>query len=197
MPNHALPQKRFIPWTSVLVFIFQFAGGLIVAAALLLLALNEIKGTPSMETVNSNTLTLAYLQKNDDSYATCADSVEYGISMVNDVILANTHYGMTQADSTKLNSIGADFMTQVKKQCTKPIADYKNKYATLKKTSEDIAKTKQSLFSKMLKNKPEVDQANLRAYDPDTIKLTSGDALSNFIFTKTDVEQYFTKRLSE
>lgn len=173
--------------------VFRFIGGLLFVAVLVLVGLNEAHGTPSTDTTNKNTLALAYLDKNKDSYAKCARSVDYGDTVISDVVLENTHYGMTQTEQNHLQQLAADFKAQVKQQCDKPIADYKQNYATYKQTEQQIAKDTQSVFSKILGNKPEVDEASLRQYDPDTLKLTNGDPLSDYVFTKADVEQYFAE----
>ncbi|MCA9325172.1 hypothetical protein KDA23_03865 [Candidatus Saccharibacteria bacterium] len=168
-------------------------GGIIVVAILLLVGLNGAHGTPSSTTVNKHTLAEAYLQKKQDDYGKCARSVEYGDSVITDVVIDNTYYGITQAEVKHLDRLADNFKAQVKKQCEKPIAEYEQNYATYKQTEQQIAKDTQSLFSKMLGNEPEVDDMALRQYDPKTIKLTGGDPLSDFVFTKADVEQYFAE----
>lgn len=170
---------------------FRFIGGLLVVAVLILVGLNEAHGTPSTDTANKHTLALAYLDKNRDSYAKCARSVDYGDTVISDVVLENTHYGMTQAEQDHLHQLAADFKAQVKQQCDEPIADYRQNYTTYKQTEQQIAKDTQSVFNKMLGDKPEVDEASLRQYNPDTLKLMGGDPLSDYVFTKADVEQYF------
>jgi len=171
--------------------VFRVVGSFVVVAILLLVGLNEAHGTPPSDTLNKHTLALAYLEKNAESYGKCARSVDYGDVVITDVTIENTHYGMTQADIDRLDRTASDFRTQVKQQCNKPIADYRQNYTTYKQTEQEIAKDTQPLLSKLIGSKPEVNNASLRQYNPDTLKLTSGNPLSDYIFTKADVEQYF------
>ena len=175
--------------------IFKGIGGLLIAGVLIIGVLSGVKGTPSMEITNKNTLAKAYMEKNKESYAQCYNSINYGSSTIGKVSLSYLTYNTTDATKAKLKATEDSYAKKIKEQCQKQVTDYETSFKDYKSTSEEIAKSSQSLLNKMMGGKPDVDASDLRQYDPPVVRLTSGFALTNTVFTEQDVTDYFKEQM--
>lgn len=175
--------------------IFKGIGGLLVAGVLIIGVLSGVKGAPSMEVANKNTLARAYMAKNKDSYAKCYNSINYGSSTIGKVSLSYLTFDTDDATKAKLKFTEESYTQKIKDQCQKQVSDYETSFSDYKSTAEEIAKSSQSLLDKMLGSTPEIDSSDLRQYDPPVVRLTSGFALTNTVFTEQDVADYFEEQL--
>lgn len=175
--------------------IFKGIGGLLIVGVLIIGVLSGVKGTPSMEITSKNILAKAYMEKNKESYAKCYNSVNYGSNIIGKVSFSYLTSTTTDTTLAKLKDIEANYAKKIKEQCQKQLDDYENSFNDYKSTSEEIAKSSQSLLDKMLGGTPDVDSSDLRQYDPPLVRLTSGFALTNTVFTEQDVADYFKEEL--
>lgn len=175
--------------------ILKGIGGLLIAGILVIGVLSGVKGAPSMEIANKNTLARAYMEKNKDSYAKCYNSINYGSSTIGKVSLSYLTYNTDDATKAKLKTTEESYAQKIRDQCQKQVTDYETSFTDYKSTSEEIAKSSQSLLDKMLGGKPEVDDTDLRQYDPPVVRIMSGFALTNTVFTEQDVTDYFKEQL--
>ena len=171
---------------------FRIMGGILAALLFVVMGLATIKGSPSWTTVNTNVLASAYLEKNKDSYAKCANS----IGGEGDILIGRVAFNKLRSYSLdRLNSIEDSYKAQINEQCSKPVTDYEENYAALERTEKEIASSSQSLLAKFMGWQAEVNDSKLRAYQPNLVKFTAGNPLTNLVFTEADVEQYFTDNL--
>ncbi len=172
--------------------IFQAVGGTIAVLILIVMVLAYVGSSPSQASLNENMLTSAYLEKNQEDYVKCKNSVGgEGDALIGSVVWAN----LSNYSLEKLSSIEDNYKAQIKQQCDKPIAEYEENYAKLVKNENEIAESSKSLLDKIIKSKPTVDNTKLSKYNPETSKFTIGNPLNNLVFTKTDVETYFNRQL--
>jgi hypothetical protein len=175
--------------------IFKGIGGLLIAGVLVIGMLSGVKGAPSMEIANKNTLAKAYMEKNKDSYAKCYNSINYGSSTIGSVSMSYLTYNTDEATKAKLKALETSYAAKIKDQCQKQVEEYETSFSDYKSTSEEIAVSSQSLLDKMLGGKPETDSADLRQYDPPLVRLMSGSAFTNTVFTEQEVKDYFKQEL--
>lgn len=175
--------------------ILKGIGGLLIAGVLIIGVMSGVKGAPSMEVANKNTLARAYMEKNKDSYAKCYNSINYGSGIIGKVSLSYLTYNTDDATKAKLKSTEESYTQKIKDQCQKQVTDYETSFSDYKSTSEEIAVSSQSLLDKMLGGKPETDSADLRQYDPPLVRLMSGSAFTNTVFTEQEVTDYFKEQL--
>jgi hypothetical protein len=104
-------------------------------------------------------------------------------------------YNTDDATKVKLKSTEESYAQKIKDQCQKQVADYETSFTDYKSTSEEIAVSSQSLLDKMLGGKPEADDTDIRQYDPPVVRIVSGFALTNTVFTEQEVTDYFKEQL--
>jgi hypothetical protein len=131
------------------------------------------------------------LQTGAEKYTRCYYSINNGSYVVNDVSLSHLRYDSTDAEKAQLDKIETDFMNNVKKQCDSVIANYESKHAEYEKRAAEAASAGWITF---LIGGRQVDGGQIN--DLNVIRFKTGDALTYFIFTKEDVEKYFSQRLA-
>ena len=132
------------------------------------------------------------LLSSGDDYAKCYNSINRGSFTINDVSLSYLRYDSTDAEKDKLNSISSDFMDGIKKQCETKVSDYEDNY---QKLSDTIKESNQTAWVSFLIGGNQVTDRDLSGLSPTYVRFNAGDPLTYMIFTKQDVEQYFSDRI--
>lgn len=171
----------------------RIAGGLVVIAIVAGVGLNEIKGAPDTDLVNRNTVAKATLEKKADEYAKCDHSLKLGSVKVSDVSLSYLKWNSTDEEKQAIKATEAKFMDQVHATCDPVIKEYTGSFAAYKQTSRDIAKAQASLFDKLINKTPSISDDEFSTYEPSYVSMTRGG--SEYVFTKTDIQQFFDKNL--
>lgn len=177
----------------MLVTVLKVIGVMVAVFVFLVVGAFAIKGSPSVDTLNSNTVATAYLEKNKESYVACANSVgSEGKILISSVVTEN----IVDHSLEELEAIEQAFLQQVKSECKEQIEEYEAAYADLKKTEQEIAEANLSMLEEYLGIEAEPDQQKLRAYNPTMVKFFVGKSvLSNLVFTEAEVREYFEDRL--
>ncbi|GEM_PF-2458861 len=179
---------------GAIVFIGKVLGVAIGGLVLIAGILANISGTPGFETISKNTLAKAYMGKNKDRYVTCYNSVNNGATVIGRITMSYLTYetaGTSFVD--KLNATEEKFKSQVEAECKSSIDGYESNFKTYATTSNEIAKTQQSVLDKMLGGNPEADPAELREFEPSMIRFHGGNPFTNLIFTEDDVARFYQK----
>lgn len=140
---------------------------------------------------NKQLLLEASLAKKADHYAKCYNSINYGTTMVGNVSISYLYHH----EVDRLHEIENAFMEQVKQQCEKPVAEYEAEYKKLAEMDRKLAEEaswKSFLFSWV--NPP--DSSQVDSLEPSTVRFSSGNPMTNFIFTREEVEKFFQESLA-
>lgn len=171
----------------------KITGGLVLIVIIAGVGLNEIKGTPDMELVNRNTVAKATLEKQADKYARCDHSLKLGSVKVSDVSLSYLKWNSTDEEKQAIKATETKFMDQVHATCDPVLKEYADSFVTYKQTSRDIAKAQASLFDKLINKTPSISDDEFSTYEPSYVSMTRGG--SEYVFTETDIQQFFDKNL--
>jgi len=140
----------------------------------------------------------AKLNKSTEKYAKCYNSVNYGTSLIGDVrlkIIGENFYD-DSITPQRLDVIQESFMDTVRSKCDATIAGYENDYDEYKRLSEQTGETA-SWLSLLIGGTQSPSIGNkLTEFDPSMVRVFSGSSFNNYIFTKEEVEIYFSEKLA-
>jgi hypothetical protein len=98
----------------------------------------------------------------------------------------------TDTEKAQLKLIETDFMDTVKKQCSDKIAKYEDTYKDYLSRAEAA---KNAGWIAFLMGGSVVTAEQRDELSPQLVRFRSGDPLTFFIFSKQDIETYFSYRL--
>lgn len=130
------------------------------------------------------------LRTGAEKYTRCYYSINNGSYMVSDVSLSHLRYNSTDTEKAQLDKIESDFMDGIKKQCDDVVASYETKYEEYKKKSNEAVSA--GWMALLIGGR---QMSGRQVDDLSIIRFRTGDALTYFVFTKEDVEEYFTSRI--
>lgn len=175
--------------------------GTVVGSILLLLivlgvAYVYITGGVNSETVSDLNLQTEYLKKNDESYARCYNSVNYGASLLGNVRLRvlSENFNNISITSARLDAIQEKFMSGVKAKCQKSINDYELAYKKATTDQHEINSAQNAFldyFFGSARGLPSMD--DLSSYAPASARIRL--AFNDCIFTEKDAKEYFETEL--
>lgn len=163
--------------------------GVIVVGALVVGYLFFGSTDPSLE--KKHLLLGASLNANRDEYAKCYNSINYGSTTVGTVSIS---YLMNYSVD-RLHEIENAFMEQVNQKCEKPVADYEKEYKEFAELDEKLS-TESGWKSFVFGGGNSPRTFNPNDLEPSTVRMTSGNPLTNVIFTKEEVEKFFQEKLA-